>query len=254
MKFINLIKDPNKVDRLVSLLEIRFNQLVYNRKPLTAINFEDAISLLPENVAEIIESGEAQESVLYVRKLFEDFSKRLEHNLPYPAVFNADESLALLIFSFVRALKPKTVLESGVGYGVSSALILRAMEKNGRGTLKSIDLPSLADLPGFYAGAIVPEPRGRWTLKKGSSRQLLRSCLDHSDHIDIFISDSANVYTIQKYEFELVFPFLSSKGVVIFNNISLKFQQFLNTYPNVDVYTIWQTEKQSCATALLIKR
>jgi predicted O-methyltransferase YrrM len=210
--------------------------------------------LIPEAVSEIIKSGEARESVLYIRKLFEEFSSKLEHNLPYPAVFNADESLALLIFAFTRALKPKTVLECGVGYGVSSALVLQAMEKNNHGALKSIDLPSLADLPGFYTGAIVPEPRTRWTLKKGSSRQLLKSCLDESDYIDIFISDSANVYTIQKYELELVFPFLSPRGVVIFNNISLKFQKYLNTCSNVDVYTIWQTEKQSCATALLIKR
>jgi len=53
-----------------------------------------------------------------------------------------DVGLAPYLYVAVRALKPSIVVETGVGSGMSSSFILRALAMNGFGTLYSIDLPS----------------------------------------------------------------------------------------------------------------
>jgi hypothetical protein len=254
MKIMNLLMNSNRMDRIVSLFEIRINQLFFDKKPDVAMSFKEALSLIPVEVSAIIRSGEAEDAVLYARDLFADYSRKAGEPLPYPVVFNADKSLASLIYAFSRSWKPALVLEAGVGYGISSTLVLLAMERNGHGVLSSIDLPSLADPRGRFTGVVVPKHNGRWFLQKGGSRQLLRASLAEVGSVDLFISDSANVFTLQKYEFESVLPFLSPKGGMIFNNISLKFQEYLGTLSQVDVYTIWQEEKQECVTALVLKK
>jgi hypothetical protein len=47
------------------------------------------------------------------------------------------------IYAVVRILKPRAMVETGVANGKSSALILRALERNGSGRLYSVDLPTL---------------------------------------------------------------------------------------------------------------
>lgn len=44
----------------------------------------------------------------------------------------------------VRCLRPAVLVETGVLYGSTSAFILEAMERNGRGRLHSIDLPTFS--------------------------------------------------------------------------------------------------------------
>lgn len=50
-------------------------------------------------------------------------------------------SPALFIYLLVRLTKPEVVVKTGVGPGASSALILNALNRNGKGVLYSIDLP-----------------------------------------------------------------------------------------------------------------
>jgi len=46
----------------------------------------------------------------------------------------------ILLYAMVRALKPEVVVETGVANGVSSSFILKALDRNSRGRLYSIDL------------------------------------------------------------------------------------------------------------------
>jgi hypothetical protein len=45
------------------------------------------------------------------------------------------------LYVIARLLRPRVIIESGVSSGISSAHILAALRKNGRGKLHSIDLP-----------------------------------------------------------------------------------------------------------------
>src|SRR6185503_16129417 len=81
-------------------------------------------------------------------------------------------SQAAELYALVRAAKPRLVVETGVASGLSSAHILRALDRNGIGTLHSIDLPNVqagSILPeGRTSGWIVPESlRARWKLQLG---------------------------------------------------------------------------------------
>src|SRR5690348_7177267 len=51
------------------------------------------------------------------------------------------------LFHLVRLLRPRTVVETGVFRGISSAFILSALSRNYLGKLYSIDLPQVAYQP-----------------------------------------------------------------------------------------------------------
>ncbi|MFA5089295.1 MAG: hypothetical protein WC552_09725, partial [Candidatus Omnitrophota bacterium] len=46
-----------------------------------------------------------------------------------------------VLYALIRSKKPEKVVETGVGPGMSSAFILKALQRNGYGKLYSIDLP-----------------------------------------------------------------------------------------------------------------
>jgi len=87
----------------------------------------------------------------------------------------------LELHALVRLLRPWHVVEVGVSSGVSSAYVLHALAKNGRGTLHSVDLPSRPRRggrqgvapswilpPGRSSGWAVPSAlRSGWDLRLG---------------------------------------------------------------------------------------
>ncbi|MEQ1866885.1 MAG: class I SAM-dependent methyltransferase, partial [Micropepsaceae bacterium] len=138
--------------------------------------------------------------------------------------------------------------------GVTSAHILLAMERNSRGRLISIDLPALSDPHGQSIGLAVPDRlRARWQLHSGSTRQHLPRILNGTAPICFFVSDSANIFTMQRYEFETAWPHIRRGGGALFNNISAKFQQYLSGTEGVVVHCIRQVEKSKSVSALVLK-
>lgn len=253
---MSLISTVDRVERIRILLEIRFNQLIFGLKPSYAMTYDEFwVQTCDSGLHQLLtKRGEAEEALLWVRSNFAKVTEK-KPNLPFPTHYNADSSLSMLSYAITRCLKPDVVLETGVGYGITSAVILRAMEHNDSGELISIDLPPLSDPYGTHTGLAVPEYlRRRWALYFGSSRQLLPKTLRATGGIGLFISDSANVYTLQRYEFESTWGVLSPGGMMVFNNIGRKLQRFLKSVDKSDFYSVWQMEKPSCVTGLLLKK
>lgn len=124
------------------------------------------------------------------------------------------------LYVVVRAAKPETMVETGVASGVSSAHILQAMAKNGKGTLHSVDLPNAAagaQIPeGRGAGWIIPEAlRSRWRLSLGDSREILPRVLDGLPAVDVFFHDSDHSYESMMLEFEAALPKVRSGGLIL---------------------------------------
>lgn len=120
-------------------------------------------------------------------------------------------------YAIVRLLKPKVVLETGVHDGLSSTLILRAMARNDRGCLVSIDLPDLnlpngVDSPGWL---IPDELKTRWRPYFGDSRRLLPVLARDHAPVDVFIHDSDHSAEFQTFEYRTVRPFLGSNGLLL---------------------------------------
>lgn len=124
------------------------------------------------------------------------------------------------LYTIARALQPLTVVETGVASGVSSAHWLRALQRNGKGRLYSIDLPNKskgAALPtGKDPGWIVPDDlRGRWDLRLGDSRDLLPELLNEVGPVDIFFHDSDHARESMLFEFQAAYPVVRSGGLIL---------------------------------------
>jgi predicted O-methyltransferase YrrM len=129
-----------------------------------------------------------------------------------------------LLYSVVRAIKPKVMIETGVAGGSTSFLTLSAMEKNGIGKLFSIDIdnPIWHDHSGFKVGWLVPdELRKNWKLIIGDSKKELPFLLESLKEIDIFFHDSDHSYEHMTFEFKTVYPFLSSTKTILADDINL---------------------------------
>ena len=122
---------------------------------------------------------------------------------------------ATALYAFVKNIKPKLIIETGVASGFSSRVILEAMEENHIGKLISIDLPNYANKEGFYdqdgtfdrtytpkkpgVGWLVPNKlKHRWNLLLGNSQKILPNIKGSPE---IFLHDSDHSYTNMTYEF-----------------------------------------------------
>ena len=129
--------------------------------------------------------------------------------------------LLSLLWMVVRAIKPFVVVETGVEQGYSSAVILAALKANGRGELRSIDLPALDANPGEFTGRLVGGPlRDRWRLSLGPSRvELPRLLADLERPVDLFLHDADHSYDSQMREYRTVWPHLRPGGLLISDDI-----------------------------------
>ena len=122
-----------------------------------------------------------------------------------------------LWYAFVRALRPNVIVETGVHDGLSSSVLLYALNRNDSGQLISIDLPS-TDLPGAASGPgwLVPDRfKESWTLLLGDAKRLLPDTVKRTSSIDLFIHDSDHSEEHRKFEFSTVWPSLSPGALVL---------------------------------------
>lgn len=141
-------------------------------------------------------------------------------------------------YALVRLLKPEVVLETGGTPGSSSAFMLRAMQRNGYGTLVTLDLPSLAMMKNiqtpeeaiWYAnmpkdlppGWIVPDSlRSRHHQVLGDARETLPETLKEYPALDIFIHDSDHSYEHMLWEYRTAYPHVKPGGLLCSDDVCL---------------------------------
>jgi len=135
---------------------------------------------------------------------------------PFPASYNADSTLARLCYALVRATRPRTVLETGVAYGITSAFIAAALEANGEGTLHSVDRPPVEPGAERYVGILLPPRlRHRRELHRGSSKRVLPGLVDRLGQVDLFVHDSLHTYRNIRRELSTVTPRLAPGAAVV---------------------------------------
>lgn len=129
------------------------------------------------------------------------------------------------IYVAVRVAKPETMVETGVHCGGLTSFALRAMDRNGRGVLYSIDKP-MPHLPPFGEpngqGCLVPpELHGQWHLINGDSERDLPLLLTDLGAIDFFNHDSLHTFDFMTMEYELVWPHLRPGGVLMSHDVRI---------------------------------
>jgi hypothetical protein len=142
-----------------------------------------------------------------------------------------DRDQAVLLYLLIRLHKPKVIIETGVGQGVSTAFLLKGLHDNGGGRLFSIDLPFHEDDPnrprlppdevypipkGLRSGWMVPDDlRDRWELLQGDSKDLLGPLLDRVGPVGLFLQDDLHEYRHMMSEFRIAWPHIDEGGILL---------------------------------------
>lgn len=150
----------------------------------------------------------------------------------HPQVFGGTSlASATRLYAILRVLRPAVAVETGVCNGVSSAIILAALARNGAGTLHSVDLPEFSRGPapaGLWdqkRGAVVPsgmepgwavphELRGPWELTLGRSQDVLVPLLERLGSLQFFYHDSEHSYDCMSFEYAAALEHLEPGGVL----------------------------------------
>jgi len=128
-----------------------------------------------------------------------------------------------LLYLLVRALRPRTIVETGVRPGYSTAWLLAGLAANDMGELTSLGPGPIA---GRAAGVhevvvgqfVAPSLRSRWTLVLGNTQERLAEIVD-SRPIDLFLYDNGPDVGRARYELRTVWPGLSPDGVLLAHHV-----------------------------------
>jgi hypothetical protein len=132
----------------------------------------------------------------------------------YPLSYDADVGLIKAVYATVLLGRPSVIVETGVANGISTSVILHALNRIGSGTLYSVD-PLDAERMGGQTGLYVPpELRRRWRLVKGSSKSRLREIVKQTGRVDLFLHDSLHTFENITFELETVAALSQNTGTL----------------------------------------
>ncbi len=129
-----------------------------------------------------------------------------------------------LLYLLVRSGRPRTVLETGVRPGYSTAWILAGLADNGYGTLTSLGPGPVA---GRSAGVrdvgvgqfVPPSLRSRWTLALGNTEGRLRELLASAGEVDLFLYDNGPELPRARFELRAAWDTLSPTGILLAHHV-----------------------------------
>ncbi|MGA8711068.1 MAG: class I SAM-dependent methyltransferase [Thermoplasmata archaeon] len=118
---------------------------------------------------------------------------------------------------FVRSVRPKRFLETGVADGVSSRIILDALEENGDGRLCSVDVHPQAGKLARASPAV-----HRWqfvALPRRGRAAAFRRTIHAWRPLDVFLHDSDHSYPWQTFEYREAWSALAPGGWLLSDDI-----------------------------------
>lgn len=154
----------------------------------------------------------------------------------YGQYSDAEISLGRAVWCTVLHHRPAVVVETGVARGVTSRIVLEALDRNARGHLWSIDLPHPFERTlHTQTGAAVRGNAGRWSYIEGSSRRRLPPLLRSVPGVDLFIHDSLHTARNTRFEMQQTLGALAPGGIMIVDDISTHqaFADFVRDFPTL---------------------
>jgi hypothetical protein len=147
---------------------------------------------------------------------------------------DADPGLARAAWCLARHRRPEIVVETGVARGLTTRVVLEALERNGGGRMWSIDLAPLIEreLSDETALAVPSELRQRWTLLRGSSRRCLPALVAGLPRVDLFLHDSMHTARNVRFELDQVWGVLRG-GAALVDDVerNVAFGRFTRAHP-----------------------
>jgi hypothetical protein len=171
---------------------------------------------LSVKIADLLRERELQEVEDHVERAL----REARQDLPFGTFHNGDLLLGRLCYALTRAMKPRTVIETGVCYGVTTSFLLGALRLNGSGVLHSIDLPPLGQDADHFVGSLVPSHlKDSWKLYRGLSNEWLPKILESNGEVGLFVHDSLHTYENIRRELATVTPYLAPVAAVIVDDV-----------------------------------
>jgi hypothetical protein len=162
---------------------------------------------------------------------------------------DADVELCTAQWCAVRHLEPSAVIETGVAHGVSSRVMLEALDKNGAGHLYSIDLPHPLrhELHGTTGAAVTEALRPRWTYLEGESRRRLPPLVKELGKAELFIHDSLHTAKNTLFEMEQAASVMGPGGVMLIDDIRSHdgFAVFMKRHPEYETLLCSTADRQA---------
>lgn len=138
-------------------------------------------------------------------------------DLPYPQYYAAELGTLVALYALVRLRAPEVVVESGVANGLSTEVILHALERSGRGELHSVDIAA-------GVGPLVTNG-GRWTLHVIDPEDdgAFPSIVQALPRVDVFFHDGDHSHRGQTLEYTTVWPRLADGGLLLSDDVDLSY-------------------------------
>jgi Methyltransferase domain len=139
----------------------------------------------------------------------------------YAYYSDAETLLCRAVWCVALHTRPEVVIETGVAHGVTSRIVLEALERNDLGHLWSIDLPFPFDrrLHAETGVAVTDACRPRWSYVEGSSKQRLPPLIADVGHVEMFIHDSLHTAKNTLFEIERAASAMPVGGVMVVDDI-----------------------------------
>ncbi len=166
-------------------------------------------------IAGIFDVGEDKVARLYEQS--ERVERYIESKLRGMDLWALTPEKRRAMYVIVKLLKPANAVETGVGPGSSTTVILTAI---GTGTLHSIDLGVKYgnEDETYPVGFIVPDRlRSKWHLHLGDSAKLLNPLLDELGTIEMFYHDSTHSEEHVRFEIESAWRHMD-RGAILIDN------------------------------------
>ena len=222
-KFVELLKRPPAeiVERVRNWAEGRFDTFGSVERP-AALSLPKLLVKLGEVLPNYI-PGQFDEEIALLRRELADRQEAVALGENLGLFHDGSPILGELLYSVTRALRPRVVVETGVAHGVTSCHILSALARNGLGTLDSIDLPPLVDKEvENTVGVLVPHHlRERWTLHRGTSRNLLVPLCERLRGLNLFIHDSLHTRATMLFEFQVALKYMARPAAIVSDDIGM---------------------------------
>jgi predicted O-methyltransferase YrrM len=138
-------------------------------------------------------------------------------SFPMPAFWRTERQSGLVLYTLVRVLQPKIVVETGIANGWSTVIFLNALIKNGSGALHSFDVRD-------DVGKLVDEnEKGQWNLhvlQKGTLQEF-DATLATLPPIGLFFHDSDHSYLHMRLELRMAGARLAEHGALCSDDVTL---------------------------------
>lgn len=161
----------------------------------------------------------------------------------FDSAYDLGLGMSEILFVAINVKKPLCIIETGVAAGVSSNVILTALEMNEAGKLVSIDI---TDKVGELIGGNL---KIRWELKvlpDLARENAFAKYLKSNSNATIFLHDSDHSALWQIFEFRNIMLHLPNIELILFDDVSQELINFIqNSYPELRITVVDEGKKYS---------